>query len=179
MTHPVGIDLSLTGTGFATHFSDGVVHRTITAPKLAGLERLDSLAEQVDGKIALGDLVVFEDLAFSRNGNGAKENAGLAYLIRWQLWKRGIPYLLVSPTSLKKFVTGAGNAEKSLVLREVYKRWGVDAANDNEADAVGLLYIGLAYTGQWQPTTEAQRQVLEALRNPKVKARKRKAVECG
>ncbi len=168
----VGVDLSLTATGLAIQFTDGTIHRTISAPKLAGMERLDCLAEQIDGKIALGDLVIFEDLAFSMNNAYAKENAGLAYLIRWRLWKRGIPYLLVTASSLKKFVTGAGNAEKSLLLREVYKRWGVDAANDNEADAVGLLYIGLAYTGQWEPTTEAQREVLEVLRNPKTKKRK-------
>lgn len=172
----IGVDLSLTATGFAVKISGEVTHHTIST-KQTGMERLDKLVELVNGKVADTDFVVMEDLAFSRNAAGAKENAGLAYLVRWHLYKRGISYLLVPPTTLKKFVTGKGNAEKSLMLLEVYKRFGVSAANDNEADAVGLLYIGLAFTGQWEPTTDAQREVLATLRGetPK-KAKKRAAI---
>lgn len=45
---------------------------------------------------------------------------------------------IVAPTSLKKFVTGKGNSAKNEMLLAVYKKWGVEFHNDNEADAYGL-----------------------------------------
>ena len=53
----------------------------------------------------------------------------------------------VAPTSLKKFVTGKGNAKKDLMLLSVYKRWGFDTTNDNKADAYGLAQFGRALLG--------------------------------
>lgn len=173
-----GLDLALNDTGCAT--AEGV--KTISAPKgMAGMERLHWLRTNIIEQCAFGpqSLVVMEDLAFSRNKAGAKENAGLAYLIRYELWTHSVPFLLVAPNTLKKFVTGKGNAEKSLMLLEVFKRFGVSAANDNEADAVGLYYIGLAYAGQWEPTTDAQREVLATLRGEKPKKAKKKRAAVG
>jgi crossover junction endodeoxyribonuclease RuvC len=175
----VGIDLSLTATGIALFRGiDPTCHpATLSAPKgMSGMERLDYLTNTVRSSCEFASIVVFEGLSYGSNDPSAQERAGLSFILRRELWLAGINFILVPPTTLKKFVTGKGNAEKNLVLREVYKRWGVDAANDNEADAVGLLYVGLALTGQWEPTTDAQREVLETLRNPKVKApRKRRA----
>ncbi|HUV67023.1 MAG TPA: hypothetical protein VMW24_24260, partial [Sedimentisphaerales bacterium] len=65
----------------------------------------------------------------------------------------------------KKFVAGKGNADKDLMLKEVLKRFALDLDNHNVADAVGLLYIGLALIGNWQPTTDQQRAVVTAVRN--------------
>lgn len=74
---------------------------------------------------------------------------------------------MVPPTTLKKFVTGKGNAEKSLMIREVYKRWGFDAADDNQADAVGLLQVGRAVIGELTDLTKPQLEVVAALRKQK------------
>lgn len=181
----IGVDLSLTATGICGRGGPS----TISPLKgMTGMERLNWMQAVIRGCILSPEateeehrqtLVVFEGLSYGSNDPSAQERAGLAYLLRHALYMRGVPYLLVPPTSLKKFVTGKGNAEKSLMLLEVYKRFGVSPANDNEADAVGLYYIGLAYAGQWEPTTDAQREVLATLRGEKPKKAKKKRAAVG
>lgn len=181
----IGVDLSLTATGMCG--SGGA--DTISAPNgMTGMERLNWLFTVILACILSPEateeqhrqtLVVFEGLSYGSNDPSAQERAGLAYLLRHALYRQGVLYLLVPPTTLKKFVTGKGNAEKSLMLLEVYKRFGVSAANDNEADAVGLYYIGLAMSGQWEPTTDAQREVLATLRGEKPKKAKKKRAAVG
>ena len=70
----------------------------------------------------------------------------------------------MTPSQLKKFVTGKGNVEKSVVMKEVYKRFGIDTDDDNTADAVVLGHIGMSLTGAYIPTTADQRATLTDLR---------------
>lgn len=48
---------------------------------------------------------------------------------------------IVSPNDLKKFVTGHAVAEKSLMLKTVYRKWGVDLDDDNLADAYAAARV--------------------------------------
>lgn len=110
-----------------------------------------------------GLLVVMEDFALHARSGSIDEICGMAYLVRHALWQVGLDYLLATPGQLKKFVLGSGAAEKSLVMKEVLKRFGVDTADDNQADAVVLAHIGAAVAGRWAPTMEAQRAVSKDL----------------
>ena len=65
---------------------------------------------------------------------------------------------------MKKFATGKGNVEKNVVMKAVYKRFGIDTDDDNTADAVVLGYIGLALTNEWDPTTQEQWDVIADIR---------------
>ncbi|MGL5690378.1 MAG: crossover junction endodeoxyribonuclease RuvC [Bacteroidales bacterium] len=50
--------------------------------------------------------------------------------------------IFISPTSIKMFATGKGNADKSEVIDAVSKKWGVSkGADDNECDACALFYL--------------------------------------
>ena len=49
----------------------------------------------------------------------------------------------IPPTTVKLFATGKGNADKDEVLAAVKARWSPDVHDDNEADAVALLYCHL------------------------------------
>lgn len=53
--------------------------------------------------------------------------------------------LIVPPTALKKFVTGRGNAKKNEMLLGVYKQWGEEFTDDNQADAYSLEQFGHCY----------------------------------
>lgn len=53
---------------------------------------------------------------------------------------------LVSPQSMKKFCTGKGNADKNVIIKRVWQKWGVDFDDDNLADAYVLARIGAALT---------------------------------
>jgi hypothetical protein len=70
---------------------------------------------------------------------------------------------------LKKFIAGTGKAEKNTLILEVYKRFRdhdgfpISARNDNEADAVGLAFIGKSLLRDYPPQNQAQREVLAKL----------------
>ena len=93
------------------------------------------------------DLVIIEGYSFAGKFNNALQYE-LGACIRMRLYTDGVPFIEVPPTSLKKFVTGKGNVKKDLMLLNVYKRWGYDTEDDNEADAYGLAQFGRALLGK-------------------------------
>ena len=78
------------------------------------------------------------------------------------LKENGAHPLQVSPSQLKKYITGKGRAEKNQILLHTYKRWGVEFANDNAADSFGLAKIAAG-----EAKNKAQEEVLKALQDPK------------
>lgn len=82
---------------------------------------------------------------------------------------------IVPPATLKKFVAGKGNAPKAVMLKEVFRRFGVDVDDDNLADAAGLCFIGRALAGDWTPTTDFQRAVIAEIQSGKAKKVKKGA----
>lgn len=54
----------------------------------------------------------------------------------------GIPYQGVAVGTIKKFITGKGNASKQQVIQAVQDR-GHNPKDDNEADAIALLYYAM------------------------------------
>ncbi len=62
---------------------------------------------------------------------------------------------LVPPTSLKSAIANSGSAKKELMLMEIYKRWGFEAATNNIADAYGLAKIGQMLYGLEKITKES------------------------
>ena len=176
----IGVDLSLTGTGIASNTRGSISTTTITTKGLTGRERRNLIVSVVTRLVVSAGYpiegypcsICIEGLAFGARDTG-QERAGLWYRLVDELENGGCRVIVVPPTSLKKFVTGAGNAEKSMMVREVFRRWGIEAKNDNEADAAGLLMCGLAvvdlYPGE---LTGAQREVVQAIKTPKIKKAK-------
>lgn len=60
----------------------------------------------------------------------------------------------VPPTVLKKFVTGGGQSEKDQVSLHLYKRYGLETKNNDQADAGVLCIMGLE--GFVPPVKEAK-----------------------
>ena len=58
-------------------------------------------------------------------------------------YDHGIPVVTMSVGEIKKFITGKGNADKQMVIDAVYKL-GHNITDDNEADAVAMLYLQLS-----------------------------------
>lgn len=196
----VGLDLSLTAPGVASlNPGDSMTFGTLKPKALstpaAPLHvtdktsrdedaRLIQLADQVIEYVAtatssdedmLPSLIVIEGLGFASQTSSAMTRAGLHFLVRTRLRSFTWAHVqIVAPSTLKKFVTGKGNSEKSLMLREVYKRWKCDCTDDNQADAVGLAYIGAALVGEWECETQAQREVIALLKNGSKPAKKSK-----
>ena len=69
---------------------------------------------------------------------------------------------IVSPNAVKKFATGKGSGEKSLIVKRVWQKWAVDIDNDNMADGMVLARIGAALvTGRTD--FDYEREVIDKL----------------
>lgn len=154
-----GIDASFTGTALTIIDSDGNVkkqslistkpndkdphdieNRIITiTQKLNLIRNYDYVDEGEENKC----IVCIEDISFGSKGSSAAQLAALNYHIRIFLVENGIEFTSVAPTKLKKFVTGDGRAQKNLMLKEVYKKWGADLNDDNSADSYALARFAL------------------------------------
>lgn len=146
----VGLDLSLTSTGVATIRNGAAVVRRITSKptKDATTEdtsaRLDTLVAAIVSAIPSSDatLVAVEGPSFGSTGGAQHERGGLWWLVRRALRAEGLDVVVVPPTVVKKYATGAGNAQKDRVLAAVVRRYpDVDVTGNDEADALVLAAI--------------------------------------
>ncbi len=88
-------------------------------------------------------VVVFEEVVAHRGVAASHCYAGfLAHLTAWAEANR-IPYQGVPAGTIKRHVTGKGNADKAAVIGAV-RRLGFAPADDNEADALALLNWAIA-----------------------------------
>ena len=186
----VGIDPSLTGTGIIV-LRNGELGKALTTknePKLGTIERVRRIYEQINNVIEnlstcyvnayIGDkrmirweppsLIVIEGFSYGSKGRGVFDIAYLGWRIREELERYrtedDIPWLEVSPSQVKQFATGKGNANKEIVLQQVYKRWGVELTDNNQADAYVLAQIGRAYLGEADDLTDFQMKVVRTLK---------------
>lgn len=89
-------------------------------------------------------LVVIEGYAFG--SKFAREQMGeLGGVYRLAAYDLGLSVLIVPPTTLKKFVTGKGSAEKDAIRMFCLKKWNYESVNNDDGDAYALMRLGLEY----------------------------------
>lgn len=154
--YAVGLDLSLTSTGLAAlnldtgEMSTAAVtssgKKTDRLPQ--NVRRLTGLAESIVAGVeqCQPELVVIESALFNtgRTDTSAHRRAGLWWAVVLDLSRR-YPVVEVAPASLKKFVTGKGNADKFAMGIQIAKHFGEQAlpdAKSDRADASGLAALG-------------------------------------
>jgi len=144
----IGVDPSLTGFAVVTLNQLGAVVRQDSWETSPGQftcfsARINYLREsfcRLLDSFTAGVHVAIEGYSFGSR-NGRELAGGLGELIRWTLWQRKIGFLEVPPTTLKSFACGVGGAKKEVVLREVFRRWGYVARDNNLADAYALARL--------------------------------------
>ncbi|MEV4974411.1 Holliday junction endonuclease [Streptomyces scopuliridis] len=175
MTPPavLGLDLSITATGIA--YRDGSTGTT-GGPSDDGDQRLLTIERTVG--IAVGgedirlgplpDLVVLEDLPTHAKAAGI---TGMVHgAVRALLLRRGVPYVVLTPATLKAYATGKGTADKTAMALAAYKRAGREFADDNQCDAAWLRWAGLDRLGAPEVTVPAaQRERLNKANWPSLK----------
>lgn len=162
MTRVLGLDLSLTATGYA--YNDEVVG--VLKPRGRGPARLAEIRDWIVYVGQDADVVVLEGYAFARP-NQAHQLGELGGVVRLALHDRRIPYVEVPPALLKRFATGKGNATKDAVLAAAIRRFGFEGDSNDAADAWLLRVMGLtAYDGE--PVTDYQREALGKVAWPKL-----------
>lgn len=160
-----GIDTSLTGTGVVDR--EGLRFKLGTPA--VGMDlykrraRLRGQARRIIEHATAGgvDLVVIEQPAYSKTMGQMHDRSGLWWLIVDDLIEQGVPTVEVTPSSLKKFATGKGNANKGDMRMALFKRAGIDDGDDNKVDAWWLRAFGAALLGE--PLVDLPKLNLEAL----------------
>lgn len=148
----LGIDQSLVASGVCILGDDGKHERLhlITPKKLRGVERLmyirDALLPLIEGV----DKVVMEGYGFGAAGSSRAvfDLGELGGLIKVLCHEKRKPLLIVSPSSLKAFATGKGNATKEDVTRAAEMRLGVRELDNNICDAYFLALFLFELKGQ-------------------------------
>jgi crossover junction endodeoxyribonuclease RuvC len=160
----VALDLSTAATAIAaTHDPRGEPFlSTFTIPGTGGRplhEQIAAISHVVrrscgwapHGTVWQPDLAVIEGTFTRMNGSDYPLHALHSYIKQW-LWQRSIPYVDVAPTTLKVWATGNGNALKPQVIAAMIATYGhlvsIDPKDDNQADALALLTMGMFKYGQ-------------------------------
>jgi crossover junction endodeoxyribonuclease RuvC len=101
------------------------------------------IRDQILQLLPTSSLVAIESFSMGSRGRAVFQLGGLGWLVRADLYENHISYIDVTPAELKKFTTGKGNAKKDVMMREVYKRWGVNVDTSDEADAFALAMFAM------------------------------------
>ena len=163
----VGLDLSLSSTGFCIKTGNEIRVETIKSkPDTAenDLARLRYICNEIMMRVprTVG-MICIED--FFTPGNAKQIGAAiklamLGTVIRMTLYESGFPFFIVAPVQLKKFITSSGASQKSLIVMSVYKMYGIEVKDDNQADAMVLAHIAEALD---KNTTEMPKYQLEVV----------------
>ncbi len=144
----LGFDPSLTSSGFAYQDPETwEVTSGLIKPPTRGVERLEFIRNELRTLCDLCNpsMIVYEGYSMGSHTGRAFDIGELGGVLKMFAFGNGYPVLLVPPTVLKKFVTGKGNASKEEVILKLYKRFGYEAPQNDEADAIGLYLFGEAY----------------------------------
>lgn len=133
----LALDLSIAATGYA--LPDGQTG-TFKGP-WKGDWRLVAIKTAVAGHTDAIDIAVIEDLPTHAKAAGI---TGMVHgAVRAVLLEAGVPYVLITPATLKAYATGKGNADKTAMAIAALKRAGREFGDDNQCDAWWLRAAAL------------------------------------
>ena len=152
-------DLSLRSTGMA-HLGSGLLTLRTSKTKTGETDLQDAVRVQsrqaMNFMTSQPDVVIIESGAMGAiRGKGYEELAALRWLVR-DFVRHVLKFDVVeiSPSHLKKQVTGNGRADKKEVQSAISdiaaRKYWPEPANNDEADAAGLIVSYLKDTGQWR-----------------------------
>lgn len=88
--------------------------------------------------------VSIEGYSFASKGRAVFNLGELGGIVRLAIYEYGLPYLDVSPTSTKAFIS-SGNADKEQMRVGILEKYGHNFDNDNIADAFALARFLLCF----------------------------------
>lgn len=144
-----GLDIS-TCTGMALVGEGEDRGKVIHLSKEKGFSRVQSIAAEVARTIQIWNpsIVVVEKYAFCRNVDTFITLVEIGTAIKQKLYELGLSWVEVAPTTLKKWTTGKGSADKATMAASVCKRWGYNSTSDDIVDAYALAQMGQLEIGE-------------------------------
>lgn len=152
MRRILGIDQSYTSSGYCVVDESGEVKDfgTFKTPKAADVyDRAVALAAFISAKVTEHDAreVHIEGLAFGIRGDATRDLAGLLFTIVTTLRRvnPSVSISIIAPTSLKKFATNSGKADKAAMMAAVPPAVLEQFTDANYKKSTGLADICDAY----------------------------------
>ncbi|MDX2480722.1 MAG: hypothetical protein QNK24_10355 [Desulfuromusa sp.] len=148
----VGVDVSLTNTAVVSIDKDGKITSSIGKIGYT-LSDDDDVWKETERAVIITNAVVgfidgckfsaIEGYAYQAKGKRTYQIGELGGMIRSEIFKRSWNHkpVFISPTSLKKFATGGGRADKKKIRECVEIIWGFDCKDDNIVDAFVLAQM--------------------------------------
>jgi Holliday junction resolvasome RuvABC endonuclease subunit len=175
----VGVDQALRKIGLSVICGENVeLLQLIVPPKdLRDALRLQYLEDALDHALEPfphADGTAMEGQSYGSDGQ-LDQLGQIGGIVKLRLLKRyGSSPLVVPPSTLKKFVTGNGQATKSMMMRATKVYWDLEVAQDDLCDAHGLARLAAEF---YAPQARFRHQVeaVESLRRKK-KPKRVKAV---
>lgn len=164
----VGIDPSLTRTAVTIGNGESWKLKEFgSKPRGDGVARraarYDELTSSIVNWLESEDpihAIYIEGYSFGSNDTNARWLAEFGGILRWHLVDLADRVIEVPPSSLKKFVTGKGNAKKEQMLAHVQKRWGELFDTSDAGDAFGLYKLGLVAEEIAEAENQTQREAV-------------------
>lgn len=177
MTYVLGLDLSLTSTGWAViaHTPDLTsAHCGTHTSKPHGdtwdarRQRIEQLADRITAGTDRPTIAILEGPAYGTGRQaGVHDRAGLWWAVYDRLHAHHIPTAVATPATRAKFATGRGNAGKTEVAIGMSKLWpDIDARTDDEWDALALATMGAQHLGWNVPSRAHHAAALQAVAWP-------------
>ncbi|ATO38739.1 hypothetical protein AB4J90_12000 [Geobacillus thermodenitrificans] len=156
----VGIDPSL-HTGLVILSGQGkIIEAKEISKDGSDPARMNALIQEVTYYVQPDDFVAIEGFGYASQRGFLL--GGIGWGMRMELYRRGVPYIDVAPSLVKKFAGAKGNANKEKVVLEVYKRWGFESDSNNVIDAFVLAQIARAAKTETK-LIQAQKEVLDKI----------------
>lgn len=167
----LGVDQSLVRTGVVVLDEDGdmLLRRVIVPGELRDAARLCMIRNLVAAAVAEYKPVAaaFEGYSFEST-NRAFALGELGGIVQVVFFDAEVPYRQIPPKTLKRFVTGNGDADKQKMLDVTKNKWKIDFGDEDDlCDAYGLARLLLAIDNPKKLTVRHELEVVQGLLAPK------------
>lgn len=160
----IGLDISIAATGYCIvdehkGLKDWGVVKTAPKGYESDTRRFDDISTEIFSRVAdYGCGAVFvENYAYAAPGNIMRV-AELTGIIKCDFLhnfgvEQGDGLFVVAPSTLKKYALGSGVGDKGLILKAIFKKWGMDTDENNIGDAYVLARMGVDFLGYTKDDT--------------------------
>lgn len=144
----LGLDTS-TVTGWCVINKDGPIEAG--EKKFADLKGMNRVAAFYDWTTKMVEFYAPSSVYIEGYGYGNQHTLAtlveVGTAIRLALHRKRLTPTVITPSQLKKYATGKGNAKKDQIMLAVYKKWRFEAETNNIADA--FVLARMAADNQW------------------------------
>jgi Holliday junction resolvasome RuvABC endonuclease subunit len=156
----MGVDPSINSTGIS--LPDQTTFSVSPPRPIKGDDRLEYMADHVGlaARTAGAALVVMEDAPTTLLGNALRVLLHLQGALRLELKRNHVPYMILSPSTLKKFATGSGSASKDDMADASRTQLNRIYETNDECDADWLRIAGRYAYGLGEPVPVWSRMAL-------------------